>query len=138
MIQAHRSNDGNVRIDHVGGIPPAAKADFYNGDVHGGVGKRGIGQADEDLELGHGNVRLGIDHLHKRLDLVPDAHIIARMDGLAIDADALGNALQVRAGDQADAAVEGPQERIHHARGRGLAVGPGNVDDIEGTFRVAE
>ena len=60
------------------------------------------------------------------------------LDRLAVEADPLAQVGQVRGGDQPGAQAERAQQRLDHARGRGLAVGPGHVDHRVGALRVAE
>ena len=138
VVEAYRHDHGYLCVDHVGGIPRAAEADLDDGDVDGGIGKGCVRDGNKHFEGGHRNVGAGIHHLHIGLDFTPDAHEVARVDGVAVDADALGDQLQVRAGHQANTAVEGAQQRINHAGGRGLTVGASDLDDVEGTLRVTQ
>ena len=57
------------------------------------------------------------------------AHEALHVDRLAVEADPLAHRVQVRAGEQAGAQAERAQQRLDHARGRGLAVGARDVDD---------
>ena len=81
---------------------------------------------------------LGVDEIEVRRDLVVALDEAARRDLLAVDHDALGDVGQVRAGEAAGAQPERAQQLVDHARGRRLAVRPGEVDRPVGALRVAE
>ena len=59
-------------------------------------------------------------------------------DRLAVDQDALGEPLEVRAREQAGAQPVRPQQALDHATRRGLAVRAGDVDHRRRAMRVAE
>ena len=52
VVQVDGGDDGDVPVDHVGGVPGAAHADLDDGDVHGRVGEGGVRHAGEHLEEG--------------------------------------------------------------------------------------
>src|SRR5690606_10991149 len=57
-------------------------------------------------------------------------------DGLTVDLDALSHGGEVRRGGQARAQAMLANERLDHASGRGLAVGPGHVNHAIRVLRV--
>ena len=79
-----------------------------------------------------------VHHRRVRHDLLVQIDEALRVDRLAVQADPLAHGGQVRAGEQPGAQAAGAQQRVDHARGRRLAVRPGDVDDRVGPLRVAE
>ena len=73
-----------------------------------------------------------------RGNLLVQGDELFRGQGLAVDADPLAHRDQVRAGEAAGAQAALTQQGVDHARGGGLAVGAGDVDDREGALRIAE
>ena len=75
MVHVDRSDDGRVRVEHVGGVPQASHADLDDGHVHGRVGELPDGHGGEHFEEAH--LRLAqLVHFHVHdgdevLDLVP-------------------------------------------------------------------
>ena len=59
-------------------------------------------------------------------------------DRHAVEGDALGDPLQVRAGVAPGARADPGEQRVDHAGDRALAVGAGDVDDRVRALRVAE
>jgi hypothetical protein len=82
----------------------AAHPDFDDRDVHRRVGEGDEGEHREQLEEGEsaspGCRELGVDEVDERLDLVPGIRDQCILDRLAVDHDALGEALEVRAREQ--------------------------------------
>ena len=118
-------DDGDLRVDDVGRIPPTEQADLDHGDVDGEVGEpaeRGCGDglevdrphAGEHLEIGDGRDLLGE---------------VVVADRLAVAGHPLVDPLEVRAGVRADREPVRHQQAGDHLRRRALAVGAGDVDD---------
>ena len=132
MVQSDGGDYGHVGVDHVGGIPQPAHAYFHHSDVNGGVGKRGVGHGGEHLEfaefrsafLFRGHVR----HLYVGLDFAPCSHVVAGVQGLAVNGNAFGGQLQVRAGGAPGTTVEGTHQGFDHADCGGFAVGACHMD----------
>ena len=142
VIKTDRADDGHVGLHHIGRIPCAAHADFHHGDIDRSVGEGSVGHGREDLELAHLRAALfgglGVNHFHVGLNLAPDAHVVAWMDGLAIYGDALGNQLQMRTGGAATATTESSHQRLNHANSGSLAISAGNVNHRSGTLGMAK
>src|SRR5699024_9364859 len=142
VVEANRHDHGDICVDHIGGIPRTAHAYFHHGYVDGSIGKSRVGNTHDDFELAHRRSALSfgslVHHLDIRLDFFPDPHVITWVYRLAINSDAFGHALQMRAGHQPHAAVEAPQQRINHARSRRFSIGTRNLDDIKGSLWIAQ
>ena len=85
------------RVDDVGRVPAAAHADLDDGDVHGRVGEGRVRHAGQHLEEGQPVLLLGVDHLDVRLDVVVRLDEPLGGDRRAVQADPLGDRLDVRA-----------------------------------------
>ena len=103
------------------------------GDVDGRVGEGRERQRRQDLEVRqrHPAVgrRVGVDDGDVGRDLLPRREQALRGDRLPVEADALTGVGEVRRREQAGAQAERPQQRLHHACRRALAVRAGDVDD---------
>ena len=129
VVERDGRDDGDPRVDDVGGVPRAAHADLDDGDVDRRVGEEGVGHADHDLEEAHRDVAARVDHLHVRRDVVVGLDEALGAHRLAVQDDPLPDRLQVRAGEAADAQAEPAQQFVDHPRRRRLAVGAGHLDD---------
>ena len=142
VVEVDGREHGDLAVGDVRGVPLAAHADLEHDDVDGRVGEAREREHRERLEerqrLLAGALELGVDDRDERVDLLPVARDGLVGDGLAVDADALGEAVEVRAREQAGAQAGGAQQALDHATGRGLAVGARDVDDRRGAVRVAE
>ena len=125
-------------VAHVGRVPPAAHADLDHRDVHRRVREGGEHHAGEDLEEGHLGGLLVVDQLDVGRDLLVKLDKALGGQRLAVHADPLPHRHQVRRGEPPGPQPALAQQRLDHPRGRGLAVGPGDVHDRERTVRVAE
>ncbi|MDQ1122039.1 hypothetical protein QE412_000612 [Microbacterium trichothecenolyticum] len=85
-----------------------------------------------------GRGKLRIHHVDERGDLVPRVGDRGIRHRLAVDEDALGEPLEVRAREQAGSKPHRAQQALDHAARRGLAVRAGHVDDAVRALRVGE
>src|SRR5699024_8667188 len=132
----------NISVDHIGGIPRTAHTDFDDRNINWGIGKGSVRNTNKHFKLAHRWATFGfrglVNHLYIRLDFFPNTHVIARVNGLAINTDAFGYPLQMRRGHQTYAAVKSAQQRINHARSRGLTVGSSHLNDIKRALWIAQ
>ena len=102
VVHVDRADDGRVRVEHVGGVPSAAHADFHDGDVDRRVGEFPDGHGGEHFEEAHLRLaQLAHFHVHdgdKVLDLVPGVDEIVVGQLLAVDGDALVDVFQMGRG----------------------------------------
>ena len=138
VVDGDRGDDGDLAVGDVRGVPGAAHADLDDRGVDRRVGERGVGHGDRHLEERQRDLRRVVDDLGVRGDVGERVDEPVLGQRLAVEADALGHRLQVRAGEASGAQVEGTQQGVDHARGRRLAVGAGEVDDRVGPLGVAE
>jgi hypothetical protein len=80
----------------------------------------------------------GVDQIQVRRDLHVRLYEGLGRQRVAVEADPLGDRLQVRAGVAAHPKAEAAQDRVDHPRGGGLAVGAGDQDHRDRPLRVAE
>jgi hypothetical protein len=138
MVDGDGGHHRDGAVGDVGGVPGAAETDLDDGDVDGRVGEGGIRHPDDRLEEAQRVGLGGVDEVGVRRDVVERADELLVGQWLAVDADALVDALEVGTGEPAGAQVERAQEGVDHPAGRGLAVGAGEVDDRVGPLGVAE
>jgi hypothetical protein len=138
VVEVDGSDDGHVPVDDVGGVPGAAHADLDDRHVHGRVREGGVRHAGQHLEEGEPVLLLGVDHLDVRPDVVVRLDEPLGGDRGAVEADALGDRLDVRGGVPARTQLEGTEECLDHAGGGGLAVGTGDVDGGVRPLRLAQ
>ena len=133
VVDRHRRHHGDLAVGHVGRVPRATEPDLDDGDVHGGVGERRVGEDHRHHEevqgLAAGRHRAVVDELHHRLHLVVDLDQPLGVDRLATDGDPLAERVQVRRGEPTGRQAQRRQQRVDHPGRRRLAVGPGEVDD---------
>ena len=138
MVDADRRDDGDLPVGDVRRVPRATHADLDDGDIDGCVGegseaiavtisKNDSGCSDESSTIWAYAATSAKASTNK---LLGQRH--------AVEADALGHRLQVRAGEAPRAQIEGAQQRVDHAARRGLAVGAGEMDDRVGALRIAQ
>ena len=127
-------DDGDGAVGDVGGVVAAEHPDLDDGDVDGDLGEpaeRGRRRQLEPARLDAGE-RGQLGELGEHLgELVVG-------DGLAVAADALVEAMEVRARVGTDRQTRLGHERRHHPGGRALAVRPGDVDDRVLPLRLVE
>ena len=142
VIQVHGRHDGHRGIGHVGGVPAAADAHFQDHDVHRFVREDRERQNGEHLEVrepGLATLRqFGVHEPQVRDDFAIAAHERLIRHGLTVQADALGDPLQVGARVAAHPQVMGEEQGLDHTSGGGLAVGPGDVDDRRALLGVSQ
>ena len=92
-------------------------------------------------KLSRGAARLlaaGVDHVEVRLELVVEGDERLRAQRLAVQRDPFAHVGEVRADESPGPQAVLADQPFDHARGRGLAVRAGHVDDAVGVLRVAE
>ena len=109
-------------------------------DVHRGLGERGVGQADHDLEERHRDAVDGarVDQFHVRQALSDELVEGVGVHRAAVDGDALGQVDEMRGADASGAQPQGAQQRLDHEGSAALAVCAGDLDDRKGVLRGAE
>ena len=142
VVHIHRSDDGRVGVQHVGGVPGTPHAHLHDGHVHRRVGKLPDRHGGQHLEEAHPRLA-GLFHLHVHqidqiLDLIPGVHEVVVAQRLAVDGDAFVDAFQMRRGVQAGAHAVGAADGLRHAGRGALAVGAGDVDDAERLLRMTQ
>ena len=142
VVDRHRRHDRDLAVGDVGRVPRATEADLHDGDVHGGVGERRVGEDhrhhEEVQRLAAGRHGAVVDELHHRLHLVVDLDQPLGVDRLAADGDPLAERVQVRRREPSRGQAQSGQQGVDHPGRRRLAVGPGQVDDGVGALGVAE
>ena len=142
VIDVDRGEHRDVAVGRVRGVPLPAHAHFEHQHIDRRIGHGDERQHRQQLEEGQRSVarrlELSVDDVDERLDLVPGICHGLVGDRLAVDHDALGEALQVRAGEQSGAQIVRPEQALDHARGRRLPVRARDVHDTIGALRVVE
>ena len=142
VVERDRGDHGNRAVRDVRRVPAPAEAHLDDGDVHGGVGERGIRDRHEHLEVGHPRPVLGdrlrIDHLDEGDHVVIGVEELLAADRLAGQRDPLTHAVQVRRGEAAGPQPHLREQRVDDARRGRLAVRAGQVDGGIAALRVAE
>ena len=128
MVHRHRRDHaGDRTLDHVGGVEPAAEADFEQQHV-GGMAREQQ-EAGGGLDLEHGDRRVAVRlfaFLQRRRQVgVGHQHAAAGLP----QAEALVEAHQIGRGVDVHAQAGGLQHRAQEGDGRALAVGAGDMDD---------
>ena len=107
MIHGDGGDDGDIGIRHVRRVPDAAETDLDDCHVHRGIREGGEGHAGDDLEEREARTSvgflLGVHHSHDGPDVLIHLDEALVADGFAVDADPLGDRLQMRAGVGPDA-----------------------------------
>ena len=83
MIQIDRSDHGDLRVQHIGGIPFPTQTDLDDRYVDRRVGERGERQCGHHLEEGQLGLELTVDQLYVRQDFLVGLDESAGRDGLA-------------------------------------------------------
>ena len=128
------------RLAGVGGVEPSAEPDLEHRVIHPGLAEQQQRGGGRGVEEGRCQVR--IVPRAQRLDV--GTHALHRVgqelaaDGRAVDAKALGPALEVRRGEDAGAQPPGAQHRFGQQRRRALALRAGHVQHGELALRIAE
>ena len=115
VVEVDGREHGHLAVGDVRGVPLAAHADLEHDHVDRRVGEAREREHRERLEEGERllavAVELGVDDGDEREDLLPVARDRLVGDGLAVDADALREAVEVRAREQAGAQAGRAQHR---------------------------
>lgn len=135
VIEADRREHGDLGVDDVGRVEPAAEPDLEHGDVDLALVEVAERHHRERLELRERDRRLTLD---RRPHEARPAREVRGQDGVAADAHALGDADEVRARVEADAIAGGVQDRREEGGGRALAVGAGHGHGEHVAVRVTE
>jgi hypothetical protein len=166
MVESDVGDDGEEGMDDVGGVEPAAEADFEDGDVDGmagaavggaigeveeGEGGEGLEKAGVVRELAGGDEAVGglvdaeVEAGESLLGNFEEAGSRFEVRGSRWvrgarcgDADALGDAGEVGRGVEAGAEAGGGEDAGERGRRGALAVGAGDEDGGEAGLRVAE
>ena len=134
VIQADvHDHRGLRRVDDVGGVQLAAQAHLQHYDLAGVAGEVLHCDAGDQLKLGgvllHG--------FRQRLNVLGDCGELLVGDLLTAHLHALVEAQDVGRGVQAGAVARLPQHALQHGGGGALAVGSGDVDELQLLLRVA-
>src|SRR5208282_4292702 len=140
MVEINGGDDGDLRLDDVGGVEAASEADFVDGEFDLGADEMVEGHGGEAFEEGGVRRELagGQQLLDERVDAGERGSEIVVVDFQAVDANALVDALQVRRGVEAGAGAGGVKDGFEDRSGRSLAVGAGDVDAGDGAVGRAE
>ena len=138
VIHGNRGDHGDGSIRDVRRVPGAAHADLDHRHVNGRVGKHRERHGGQHLEEGQRRLpaRVGQLHVRQHLGVSRDEPVLA--ERRPVHADPFPHGGQVRAGVPAGAQPARPEQGVDHARGRGLAVGSGDVDNGILALRRAE
>ena len=138
VVQRDRRHHRHQSVGHVGRVPEPAEPDLHHRHVDRRVCERRVRHRGEHLEEAHPDRLVAIDQLDERDHLVVQLGESFRRHRLTVDADPLRVRLEVRAGEPTGPQTEASEQRVDHARGRGLAVRPRHMDHRERPLRVAE
>ena len=132
VVEADIGDDGEVGLQDIGAVEPAAEPRLDHGDVDVGIG--------EPLET---ETRGNFEERQALLDeigfpLREEGEYIFLRDHLPVDADALPEITEMRRGEKAGAEPRRPEGGSEHRRDRALAVGPRHMDAAETAFGMAE
>lgn len=142
VVDVDRREHRDVAVGGVRGVPLPTHAHLEHEHVDRRIGHGDERQHGQQFEERQRSItrgfELGIDDVDERLDLVPRIRDGLIGDGLAVDHDPLGEALQMWAREQSRAQIVRPQEALDHPRGRRLAVRTRDVHDAVRALRVIE
>ena len=142
VVDVDRREHRDVAVGGVRRVPLAAHPDLEHQDVDRRVRAGDEREHGQQFEERQGRVsgggQLGIHQLDEGLDLVPRVGDRGIRHRLAVDEDALGEALEMRAREEARAEAERAQQTLDDAGRRGLTVGAGHVDDAVRALGVVE
>ncbi len=124
VIVTDAGDGGDIGLDDVGAIQPAAEARLDDGDIDFIVGEVFESDGGEDIEIGWRRLE-AVDHW---LDKANQASKIGLGDHVAVDGDALAHIDEVRAGVEPDLVAVGDEHGGDHRASAALAFGSGNVD----------
>ena len=130
VVVVDRTDHGDRGVHHVGGVGDAAQAHLDDRHVHRRLGEGLVGQRGHHLEERHRDAVDGplVDQVDQPLGVCDQGVELVVADPFAVDADALGEVDQMRAGVATGAQAKRPQQRVDHDGGAALAVGAGDLD----------
>ena len=152
VVEGDVGEDGEQRIDDVGGVETASEAHFEDGDLDVALGEVEEGQRGEGLEeagvmrqlAGRDEVLRGlVDAEVEAGEVSSGSREMSRdNDGCqmaaAVDADALVDANEMRRGVERGAIAGGGEDAGQRGGSRAFAVGPGDQDGGELALRIAQ
>ena len=133
VVHADVGDDGDLRVAHVGGVPPTEHADLDHCDID-----REVGEPSERGRRRRLEVRR--PHAREHLEIGDGRDLLGELvvaDVLAVAAHPLVGPFEVRAGVRTDRQPMRHQQPGDHLRRRSLAVGPGHMDHRVGELRIA-
>ena len=139
MVDRDRQHDRHRAVGDVRGVPRAAHADLD----HRHVDRRLREPRRRPSRRPSRRTTAGASARRRRCAMYGATSLNAATNSSSLSGspstrDPLAHPLDVRAGEPAGAQVERAQQGVDHPRGRGLAVGPGQVDHRVAALRVAE
>ena len=151
VVDGDMRQHGDAARDDVGRIPGTAHARLVDARVDAVRRHPFERQHRGELEVGHHLPRLALNELDEGQEVLDQGGELVRGDGVEQDACGparlgdrpgeevpLPDALQVRGGVDAGRQPVGGEDRADDAGGRGLPVGPGNLQGRVGRLRVVE
>ena len=140
MIEIDRGDDGDLGLDNVGRIEPAAEAHFVDRKLYTRFSEGHEGERGDALEIGRMSLQLALGEqaFDRQMNARPGRGERFIRDVLAIDANALVDALEVGGGVQTGAQAGGAQDRFEHRSRRSFAVRAGDVHAGNPEVRIAE
>ena len=140
VVERDVGDDGEQRLDDVGGVETAAHAHFEDGEIDLRLGEGFEGDRGQHFEVARvcGEASIGDQAAGTVVDAEVEPGKVLVADGRTVDANALVDALEMRRGVEADAVASALQDRGQSGSGRTLAVGAGNQYGAKSLFRMAE
>ena len=142
VIHRHARDHRHLRLAYRRRVPGAADTHLHHGHVDRRIRECGVCDRRERLEVGDRGATLlfhaCVDSRDEGSHVACHLHEHLRGDRLSVDLDAFAHVHQVRAGVEAGAQAEGPQQGGDHARRGGLAVGAGHLDHRIGPLGLAD
>ncbi len=140
VLEPDVGHDGDLAVDDVGGIEPAAEAHLDHRPADAGLAKDDEGRERQEIEPG--GLRRGRPLASGGLVGVERTGQPAgqrlRIDVSALETYALGHALDMGRAVAADAQARASQRRLDQRRDRALALGARDMNRAEGLLRIAE
>ena len=140
MFQADAGQHRDRGGDHVGRVVASAETRLDHRHLHLLAGQLGVGGRGQRLELRHLVVGLGVavDQRRRPAGAADRGPELRLGDVVAVDADPLGERLQVRRQVGAGPPAVLRQDLRDHPRRRGLAVGADHVDRLKTSLGVIQ
>ena len=140
MIERDIGDDGDHRFDDIGGVEPPTHAHFQHRDLDRNTGEIFEGHHRQHLEEAGVPGQLASTHqvLRSALDAIVHFAELRVGDGLAVNANPLVDANQVRRTVERGPVSGDAQDRGKHRSGRAFAVGSRNQHAGETPLGMAE